>query len=559
MRIVRLSVRNFRGIRSLKWDLPSSVTCLVGPGDSAKTTILDAIELALLPRSQAQFVDADFCAEATERRIEIEVTLVDLPTDLLTQAKFGLEQRGWTLEGAIRDEPQNDDTPALTVRLQVDESLDPVWHVISDRNPDGRAIGVRDRAAIGAARLGEGDRRQLSWVRGSSLARVTDSPDAIAAVLNQARRSAWLAMNDLDFEELAQTASTAGEWGERYGSYAALPLDVGLDPRNLNIGAGALSLRQENGISASALGTGSRRLLGLAIQRQVIGQPVVTLVDEVETGLEPHRLRHLLSQLRESDNQVVLVSHSPVAVAELGVTGLGLVRRDSEGNVSVRHPAESLQGVIRAMPEAVLSRRVVVCEGQTEYGIARGLVAHWDQLEGFPLASIGTVIISGNGSEAPGRAAALRDLGYECVYWADADVDVEPSLPELQAAGVDTVTWGEGKNTEQRIMADVSERLLDVLWGIATDERGLEGVSAQLATAIHHTGRPPQSWSEWAAAYSIEDLRRALGEAVANRGWFKSVSLGERVGEAIAPEVTAADDTDLGKKLGKLRRLAYRD
>ena len=230
MRIVRLSVRNFRGIRSLNWDLPSGVTCLVGPGDSAKTTILDAIEFALLPRSQAQFVDADFCAEATERRIEIEVTLVDLPTELLTQAKFGLEQRGWTQEGAIRDEPQDDDTPALTVRLQVDESLDPVWHVISDRNADGRAIGVRDRAAIGAARLGEGDRRQLSWVRGSSLARVTDSPDAIAAVLNQARRSAWLAINDLDFEELAQTASTAGEWGERYGSYAALPLDVGLEP-----------------------------------------------------------------------------------------------------------------------------------------------------------------------------------------------------------------------------------------------------------------------------------------------------------------------------------------
>ena len=511
------------------------------------------------PARWTQPVDADFYAEATERRIEIQVTLVDLPIELLTQAKFGLEQRGWTLEGAIRDEPQDDDTPALTVRLQVDESLDPVWHVISDRNPDGRAIGVRDRAAIGAARLGEGDRRQLSWVRGSSLARVTDSPDAIAAVLNQARRSAWLAINDLDFEELAQTASTAGEWGERYGSYAALPLDVGLDPRNLNIGAGALSLRQENGIPASALGTGSRRLLGLAIQRQVIGQPVVTLVDEVESGLEPHRLRHLLSQLRESDNQVVLVSHSPVAVAELGVTGLGLVRRDSKGNVSVRHPDESLQGLIRAMPEAVLSRRVVVCEGQTEYGIARGLVAHWDQLAGFPLASTGTVIISGNGSEAPGRAAALRDLGYECVYWADADVDVKPSLPELQAAGVDTVTWGEGKNTEQRIMADVSERLLEVLWDIATDERGLEGVSAQLATAIHHTGRPPQSWSEWAAAYSIEDLRRALGEAAAERRWFKSVSLGERVGEAIAPEVTRATDTDLGQKLGKLRRLAYRN
>ena len=559
MRIVRLSIRNFRGIRSLDWDPPGGVICLVGPGDSGKTTILDAIELALLPRAWTQLVDADFHSEADERVIEVEVTIIDAPQELLTHVRFGLEQRGWTQEGEIRDEPQDDDTPALTIRLLVDDSLDPAWHVTSDRNPEGRVIGVRDRAALAAARLGEGDRRQLSWVRGSSLARVTDSPDAIAAVLNQARRTAWEAISDLDFDDLVETASTAGGWGERYGAYAVLPLDVAIDLRNLNIGAGALTLRQGNGVPASALGTGSRRLLGLAIQRQVAGEPVVALVDEVEIGLEPHRLRHLLSQLRESDNQVLLVSHSPVAVAELGVDGLGLVRRDSEGNMSILHADSSLQGVIRAMPEAILSRRVVVCEGQTEYGIARGLVHYWDQLAESPLAATGTVIVAGNGSQAPERAMALRDLGYECVYWADSDVEVTPSLKDLEAAGVDTETWGQGKNTEQRIMADVSESLLEVLWDIAAEERGLEGVSAQLAIELHHAGRPHQSWDEWAAAYAVDALRSALGEAAAKRGWFKSVSTGERVGEAIASEVTSTPSTDLGDKLERLRHLAYRD
>ena len=557
MRIVRLSVENFRGIRSLQWDPPPGVTCLVGRGDSAKTTILDAIELVLLPRAWAQFLDADFHDGDTEKPIVIEVTVVEAPSQLLTQEKFGLEQRGWSQEDELRDEPQDDDTPALTIRLQVDDSLDPAWRVISDRNPEGRAIGFRDRAVIGAVRLGDDGRRQLSWVRGSSLARVTGSPDAVGAALGEVHRSAAQAINELDFEELAEAAVAAGTWGAEYGSYAELPLQVGLDPRNLNIGAGALALRQGNGISASALGMGSRRLLGLAIQRQVVGEPVVTLVDEVEHGLEPHRLRHALRQLRASDHQVLLVSHSPVAVAELGAKGLGLVRRDNEGNVTVRHADEHLQGVIRALPEAVLGHRIVVCEGETEYGLARGLVAYWDGLVESPLAATGTVFVPGGGSQAPERAAAFRDLGYECIYWGDADVPISPSPDELQSKGIETVIWENGKNTEQRIMADVGESLLETLWDIAADEKGNESVTSQLAEATDRSGRPPADWDAWTKEYPIDELRDALGRAATKGSWYKQIGVGERVGAAIAEDVSTSVTTDLGQKLAKLRDLAY--
>ncbi len=51
MAIIRhLNIRNFRGIQTLDWHVDGRVICLVGPGDSAKTTVLEAIELALLPR-----------------------------------------------------------------------------------------------------------------------------------------------------------------------------------------------------------------------------------------------------------------------------------------------------------------------------------------------------------------------------------------------------------------------------------------------------------------------------------------------------------------------------
>ena len=43
VRIVQIEIRNFRGIRKLDWNPSPGMNCLIGPGDSTKTTILDAI------------------------------------------------------------------------------------------------------------------------------------------------------------------------------------------------------------------------------------------------------------------------------------------------------------------------------------------------------------------------------------------------------------------------------------------------------------------------------------------------------------------------------------
>lgn len=51
MRIVKLSVENFRGIQELEWTPERRpLCCLIGHGDSGKSTVLDAIEAALSSR-----------------------------------------------------------------------------------------------------------------------------------------------------------------------------------------------------------------------------------------------------------------------------------------------------------------------------------------------------------------------------------------------------------------------------------------------------------------------------------------------------------------------------
>jgi len=560
MRIVDVSIRNFRGISNLSWQPPPGVLCLVGPGDSGKTTILEAIESALYPRWALQFVDSDFFQGSTAEPIEIEVTVVDVPSRLLTQDKYGLDQRGFAPSGEIHDEPEDEDTPALTVRLRIDESLEPAWHVISDRNPEGRVIPARDREILAAVPLGDDVDRQLAWTRGSSLTRLNDDPDIVSAALSAAHRKARDAVSDLDFDGLKEAAEKAGEWGVRYGAQLAVPLDVGIDARQLNVGSGSLTLAQADRIPARSVGLGSRRLLALAIQRQAAGQSVVMLVDEVEHGLEPHRLRHLLQELRRSGQQVLLTSHSDTAIAELGTDGIAVVRRDDVGRVGVLRPDPALQGVMRAMPEALLARRVIVCEGATEYGISRGLVSSWDATRDVPLAARGAVFVPGGGGDnAAQRALALQTLGFECAYWADSDRATTPSIDVLRAAGVQCIVWDEGLNTEQRIGNDVSDEILGRLWELAVSEKGAETVANQLGSALAVPGSPPRSWPEWLASTSVDQLRSVFGSAAARFGWFKTISAGEQLGTVLAGSLPSIATTDLARKADEVQAFAYGD
>lgn len=46
-RIRKLEIRNFRSIKKLDWAPSEGINCLIGPGDSGKSTVLDAIDLCL--------------------------------------------------------------------------------------------------------------------------------------------------------------------------------------------------------------------------------------------------------------------------------------------------------------------------------------------------------------------------------------------------------------------------------------------------------------------------------------------------------------------------------
>ncbi|MBB1441332.1 AAA family ATPase, partial [Shewanella sp. SG41-4] len=76
MSIIRhIEIQHFRAIKYLSWNPTPGLNCLVGPGDSGKSTILEAIDLALGARRSYSFNDADFYQLDTTSPLIITVTI----------------------------------------------------------------------------------------------------------------------------------------------------------------------------------------------------------------------------------------------------------------------------------------------------------------------------------------------------------------------------------------------------------------------------------------------------------------------------------------------------
>lgn len=96
MEIRRLEISNFRGIKELTWKVPAGrrFVALVGPGDSSKSTILAALDMALSDRWNLAFADTDFYDADITQPITIRVTLAGLPPELRQHGVLGMHLSG---------------------------------------------------------------------------------------------------------------------------------------------------------------------------------------------------------------------------------------------------------------------------------------------------------------------------------------------------------------------------------------------------------------------------------------------------------------------------------
>lgn len=518
----------------MEWRPVSGITALVGPGDSGKTTILDALGLLFSPRWNHTFTDNDFYGPSTAvEGILIRATVVKPPAGLLGLDAFMNYVRGVDpATGAIVDEPDTE-TPALTVELRVDRYLEPVWQVIADRQSTPGVLRASHRAAFGVVRVRSDNVTDLRWSRNSALLRMTGVEDQrpTGQTLIEASRAAKSATLN-SFHELTEIADKVQTQARLLrGIRAEATLSAALNADSFQLGEGAVSLHSDD-VPLERHGLGSRRLTGVAVQLANSEDARVLLVDELEAGLEPFRIRHLLRalELRTSDvsplAQVFVTTHSPVVLRELSHSNLAVIRNERPHGTRAVVPDATFQGALRKNAEAFLAPSVLICEGATESGFARGVYAHAEGGDLKLMTAVATADAGGDGYLIP-YATAFANLGYRTAVFCDYDSKIDLStLP----SSTTLIRCDESKCTEQQIIESFSaDALRQVL------EHGLTNSSPESITdALAARGCPASVTEKVLATETVPDahltlLRQALARLAKKEGpkWFKSTSGGE--------------------------------
>lgn len=556
-RIRKIEIANFRGIQWLTWCPTPGINCLIGPGDSGKSTVLDAIDLCLGARRNVQFSDADFFGLDITTPISITLTLGDLDDSMRTLESFGAFLRGYHANtGVVEDEPSAGAEVVLCLNLTVASDLEPSWTLVSDRaGQQGivKTLAWKDRVALAPTRIGALADFNLGWQRGSVLNRISEERADASAALVKAARDARSSFGDQAEQQLGEAlgivTTTAQELGVNVGAKAKALLDS----HSVSFGGGTISLHNESGIPLRGLGVGSTRLLVAGLQRKAAGQASIVLSDELEYGLEPHRIARFLGSLGAKEAaaplQVFLTTHSPVALRELSGGQLFVLRRGPLGHEARLVGADNdIQSTIRLYPEAFLAGSVVVCEGASEIGLLRGLDLYRLDQGNASLAALGVTLVDSGGGEPErpyARAAAFQSLGYRAMVLRDDDKKPTPAVEQAFVAnGGTVVAYRSGRALEDELFGSLTPAACQRLISYANELHG-DLIVEHLRTVSNNTLTFQQVWDEIQNTGLLSAERRAiLGQAARIRkaGWFKQISWMEDVARTIvAPDLHLCD------------------
>lgn len=557
MSVIRhIEIQNFRSIKQLSWNPKPGLNCLIGPGDSGKSTVLDAIDLALGARRSYSFNDADFYQLDTTSPLIVTITVGELHDELKNIERYGFFLRGFNpATKEISDEPLADTETVLTVRLYVDADLAPDWRLHSDR---ADAVGLerrlpwKHRELLSPARLGTTSHQNLAWGNRSVLNKLSEDTldvSAILAQLGRQTRQAFAAQQvDGISVVLTQVQQIANELGVPVGQLNAL-----LDVNGISLSNGAISLHNSDGTPLRQLGTGSSRLLISGLQKAASCSSIL-IVDEAEYGLEPYRITRLLNELGSKDvepsQQVFITTHSPYVLRELQACQLHVVRKlmvpplPQIPAVSVPHAVythvifslddgEAQQSTLRACAEAFLSKAVIVCEGKTEIGLIRGIDLYNQDTNNSTIIAKGVYCTDGSGDSMFARAKVFKSLGYPTSLFKDSDKAQEHQqlTVEMMEVGIPIFEWLNDNATEDALFLACPLNLFPNLLALAISRKGEDSIRSHISSYSNN-----QITLDDCREHFNENHRLVLAKAANKKGWFKDIEPAENLARyTIAP------------------------
>ena len=569
MKIAHVNVQNFRGIKSLSWRVKGDCNCIIGPGDTCKTTILTAIDYALSPRTSLSFDDSDFYNQNVKARILIQVTLTDWDETQPEVRKFFQESKFAQYKCGLNDtgplpEPEPDGQIAVSISLTVDESLEPKWSVVRGLDEgdeqDRKQIWAADRNVLGISRVDVYSDFHFTWGNNTILTRLgadnEGNPNALLSELAREMRQSDISGRK-SITECQAVADTVKTESEKAGvSLTALSPKIDLQKRSIT--AGALSLHEDN-VPLRNKGSGSKKLIATAMQMKLHDGKNVSLIDEIEQGLEPHRIRGLIHKLKNSEQQIFSTTHSPVVIRELSVADneVYVCKRNIEGTVTLESlgVVPSIQGPVRTNAEAFLGSKIIACEGPTEIGCLRAYDIYRFDENSVPVWSLATAYFNCGGiGQVKPVCPKLVELGYQTAALCDNDAPdqlSEQDVQYLRGKGVHICLWEPGNSTEHQLFCDLSWQHVPALLTTISQNHDtlelpsiVESIRNDSRIAGQNLSTDPANWPEGPV------LREVMGDLANAGSWIKRIDYAAKTFRFAFPLL--ADNTVIKTRLNAL-------
>lgn len=441
MKISRLKIENFRGISTAELFFPDHGV-LIGDNNTGKSTILEAINLAMGPdrlNRRPPIDEHDFYkgaympvapsepaitlpgvepADTPEEdpeapTIKIEVVVTDLNDEQIAHFNEYLEP--WNTSTSQSVQPgdidmvdEADTEPAIRVLFEgkydpEEDDFDGQTYFsksIDQNEPRPKKFSKRDKQICGflylrALRTGS---RALSLEHGSLL--------DIILRLKELRPNMWedtiQTLADIDVasnKEIGITgvletlnASLAKYVPKEWGAAPRLKVSSLSRDHLRKVITAFMSTGADDHIAPFyRQGTGTINMLVLALLSQIAEdkQNVIFAMEEPETAIPPYAQKRIIHELRKLSAQSLVTSHSPYVLEEYATDNTIVLTRAEDGGLQqnkielpdVVKPKAYRREFRTRFCEGLLARRVLIVEGRTEADAMPEVARHLSELD----------------------------------------------------------------------------------------------------------------------------------------------------------------------------------
>ena len=530
MYLEQITIRRFGCIENTSWKPRKGLNCLIGPGDSGKSTILAAIRLLLSPSPNNYASEYDYYLRRIEKEFEIEAIIGGLSDDFLAALRIPTLW-GWK-EGALTPLPDEDGADAvLRVQVRGTSDLELIYEIVT-QSGDPVPFGVRLRQLCNLVVMGmdEDDSRELRMGNGSILDRCFDDLD----LRLQMQKVVQEASSHLSLPTAATSA--LGEI-EAVFSRAELPrnLSLGIVPNSrgyflpsmiaLTTGSNKLEA-----IPLTFAGRGTKRMAVMHLAGNLVKGVPILVGDEPERGLEPYRQRVTMKYTRRSlrgGGQAFLVTHSNSILSELHS---GALWRVVSGSLPVEIKGKLVGRLLREQPEFFLARTPIICEGPTEVGFLKVMLKYLHQCD---IDAAGLFLADGNGNDNACRTGEeMAACSLKCGVFIDNEATGSGLRTRLaQNPKIALGVWHDVCNVEEAVAKWLELKKLDrLVWAAARlcHQNDTRHKLAELRGFLPDKHQSP--WEALLDRFGEAAVRTALAKAMNEGEWFKSVRGGTILG-----------------------------